>query len=493
MALIFTSDVITSGIIADMGTQVHEDVFVGREATLMSTNSMSAVAGSANFQRVVVNGELNSTSDTTIRLDGDTNAVTVGTTGSVTHSDGNWAEGAIRIIGDDAILNNSGYIAGDYGVSMRGESGSVVNHGTIASVEFYDANWTVFALSIRVPFGVTSTEIGTIENHGIISSLFNAIDADENWVDGGPNNFGSSITHVNNTGSLIGNVNLGALDDRLDNSGNIYGDVDLGSDDDVYFGEYGMLGAGSNILLGAGNDVMTGGAGRELVFDGIGNDNVKTGGGDDYLRVGGGTDIYDGGSGNDYISYYDAAGGIVLDLQNSGLGGGWAGNDTISNFESASGSNTGGDFIWGTSGNNEIRTYGGSDQLSGRDGADILDGGDGNDYLWGGSGADTLLGGNGNDYLDGGAGPGIDQLYGGAASDRFHFDRGEGNDVIKDFENNIDRLEFDNFGYLTTAADALTYATTTAGGDTLFDFGADGTVLVEGWSTGYLLNDIDIV
>ena len=43
------------------------------------------------------------------------------------------------------------------------------------------------------------------------------------------------------------------------------------------------------------------------------------------------------------------------------------------------------------------------------------------------------------------------------------------------------------------AASALEYATTTGGGDTLFDFGSDGTLLVEGWSKGYLANDIDII
>ena len=116
--------------------------------------------------------------------------------------------------------------------------------------------------------------------------------------------------------------------------------------------------------------------------------------------------------------------------------------------------------------------------------------GGGDDRLYGRGGNDRLIGGNGADFFDGGAG--TDQLYGGAGADQFEFDRGEGDDVIHDFENNIDTLRFDNFSYLTTAADALTYATQ-IGNDVLFDFGADGTVLVLGVTTGQLLNDIDIV
>ena len=64
--------------------------------------------------------------------------------------------------------------------------------------------------------------------------------------------------------------------------------------------------------------------------------------------------------------------------------------------------------------------------------------------------------------------------------------------MIKDFEDDIDTIAFDNFSYLTSAADALTYATQ-VGSDVLFDFGADGIVLVENATMLQLQNDIDIV
>ncbi|MCZ4353694.1 calcium-binding protein [Roseovarius aestuarii] len=250
-----------------------------------------------------------------------------------------------------------------------------------------------------------------------------------------------------------------------------------------------------------GNDTITGSSGDnriktyggdDRVYDLGGDDLIELGSGDDYVRAGGGADTYDGGSGTDYISYYDSSGGIDVDFAANTATGSWANNDVVLNFEGASGSNTGDDTLQGTDGTNILRGYGGDDRLHGRDGDDSLVGGDGNDSLYGGSGADTMRGGDGADRFDGGGGTGIDLLYGDGGADVFHFDRGEGDDVIKDFENNIDLIEFDNFGYLSDAASALTYATEVSG-DVLFDFGADGTLLVENATKAQLLNDIDIV
>ena len=252
-------------------------------------------------------------------------------------------------------------------------------------------------------------------------------------------------------------------------------------------------GTGDDVIRGtSGSNTIRTYGGDDDVYDRAGNDIVQLGSGNDYVRVGGGTDSYDGGSGSDYISYYDSVGGVTIDLAANTASGGKAGGDTIMNFESVGGSSGGGDDIRADSAANTLRGYGGEDLLSGRGGADRLYGGDDRDFLYGGGDADILRGENGNDFLDGGGGSGTDLLYGGAGMDQFHFDRGEGDDVVKDFQNNVDVIEFDNFGYLTTAADALGFATA-SGGNVLFDFGADGTVLVENTTTGQLLNDIDIV
>jgi len=151
--------------------------------------------------------------------------------------------------------------------------------------------------------------------------------------------------------------------------------------------------------------------GNDKVYAGGGSDKVELGSGNDYVRVGGGKETFDGGSGTDYISYYDSANGIRIDLRDDEVSGSWAVNDTIKDFESAAGSRTGDDVMLGTNGANTLRGYGGDDNLYGR------------------SGADKLYGGAGQDFMDGGGGAGTDLLYGGADADIFHFDRGEGVDL----------------------------------------------------------------
>ncbi|MFZ1467440.1 MAG: calcium-binding protein [Paracoccaceae bacterium] len=224
-------------------------------------------------------------------------------------------------------------------------------------------------------------------------------------------------------------------------------------------------GRGGDDLIygGAGNDTLTGGAGNDRVQDGAGDDIVYLGDGNDHVRVGGGVDAFYGGAGVDYISYYDSSNGVNLDLEANTASGSWAVNDIVDGFEGASGSNTGNDVLLGTAGVNRLYGFGGNDQLNGRAGNDFLDGGAGNDTLTGGSGAD-----------------------------QFEFNSGEGNDRVTDFEDNIDTLRFDNFGYLTDAASALDYATQ-VGSDVLFDFGTDGSVLVMNVTMALLTNDIDII
>ncbi|MEB8385635.1 calcium-binding protein [Rhodobacteraceae bacterium KMM 6894] len=319
-------------------------------------------------------------------------------------------------------------------------------------------------------------------------------------------------------------IDLGSGDDYLRAGLGGADDYDGGSGSDDYLSYYDSAGGvelnlGANTAAGSsaegdtiqgfesaggskrGDDTITGSSadnriktygGDDRVHDLGGNDLVELGDGEDYVRAGDGADTYDGGADDDYISYYDSTGGVDLDFAANTATGSWANNDVVLNFEGASGSGTGDDTLQGTDGTNILRGYGGNDRLHGRDGDDSLVGGDGDDSLYGGSGADTMRGGDGADRFDGGGGSGTDLLYGNAGADVFHFDRGEGDDVIKDFENNIDLIEFDNFGYLTDAASALTYATE-SGGDVLFDFGADGTVLVEDATIAQLLNDIDIV
>lgn len=252
--------------------------------------------------------------------------------------------------------------------------------------------------------------------------------------------------------------------------------------------------SGDDEIMGTNsNDVIDASSGNDRVFDRRGNDTVELGSGDDYVRVGGGVDSFDGGLGNDYISYYSSSNGVNLDFQTDTASGSWASNDTVINFESASGSRTGHDDLRGDSADTVFRGYGGSDRLSGRSGDDKLYGGNDNDILLGGSGSDELYGDNGSDFLDGGGGSGIDQLYGGADADIFHFDRGEGVDIINDFQNNIDTIEFDNFRGTTTVSAFINDFASTSGNDVIFNFGTDGNLTILNTTLGQLQNDIEIV
>lgn len=230
---------------------------------------------------------------------------------------------------------------------------------------------------------------------------------------------------------------------------------------------------GNDSIIGtSGSNTIRTYGGNDRVAAGGGSDKVELGSGNDYVRVGGGVESFDGGSGNDYISYYSASNGIRIDLRDDEVSRSWAVNDTIKDFESASGSKTGHDLMLGTAGANTFRSYGGDDTLYGR------------------GGSDKLYGGDGEDFLDGGGGDGIDLLYGGAGADIFEFDRGEGIDVIKDFEDDIDQINLDNFSFSTS--EAYDFAEQ-VGADVIFDFGSDGMLTVENATIAELQNDLDVV
>ncbi|SMP19216.1 calcium-binding protein [Shimia sagamensis] len=203
------------------------------------------------------------------------------------------------------------------------------------------------------------------------------------------------------------------------------------------------------IYGGDGNDKIIAGDGDDKVYGGKGNDYISLGFGNDYVKAGGGRERFDGGFGNDYISYFDSPTGVDIDLDNNSVSGGWSANDTIKNFEGASGSNRGHDEIGGNDFSNLLRGNGGNDTLYGARGTDQLYGGSGNDELYGGSDNDVLFGGTGKDILDGG--DGNDTLTGGTGADVFQFRHWDGNDTITDFKDDADTLEL--YGFRDTDGD----------------------------------------
>ena len=176
----------------------------------------------------------------------------------------------------------------------------------------------------------------------------------------------------------------------------------------------------------------------------------------------------------------------------------------------------GNDLIYGMGADDRLSGGAGADLLFGGQGADLLQGGTGDDYLFGGEGRDggwqnpanpvnptnddTLEGGTGDDTLYGQAGRdrldggvGDDLLSGGGGRDTFVFRSGQ--DRVTDFHPMIDRIALDDAlwaGTLTAAQIVDRYAQD-VGSDTVFDFGADTTLRLEGFDDlSALAGQIDI-
>ncbi len=189
-------------------------------------------------------------------------------------------------------------------------------------------------------------------------------------------------------------------------------------------------GAGNRLDGGFGDDVLIGLAGHDTLLGGMGADVLDGLGGDDFLDGGPGGDRLFGLGGNDTL-----------------LGG--AGDDWIEG-------GLGHDILDGQDGNDDISASFGSDILRGGPGDDDLRGDGADDLIEGGPGNDRLVGGNGPDRLEGG--PGNDVLFGGFAfldgdglRDEFVFksiaNGGGGFDIIRDFDDGIDKLDFRQSGY----------------------------------------------
>ncbi len=182
----------------------------------------------------------------------------------------------------------------------------------------------------------------------------------------------------------------------------------------------------------AGKDDLYGRDGSDKLYGGEGHDRLYGENGNDTLNGGDGNDILEGGKGNDILGGDD--GDDVLR--------GGSGNDTLEG-------NEGDDRLFGGAGNDAMaggngndRLYGGAgaDTLDGDDGADRLEGGEGNDILSGGRHDDRLIGDGGNDRLEGGKD--ADYLTGGEGADEFLFRKGDGVDVVTDFEDGTDTIVF---------------------------------------------------
>lgn len=181
--------------------------------------------------------------------------------------------------------------------------------------------------------------------------------------------------------------------------------------------------AGNDTQYGnGGHDRFEGGAGDDALHGNWGRDTMLGGEGRDVLHAEGGDDSLDGGAGADRIY----AGG---------------GNDTTQ----------GGD---------------GDDLIESGDGNDIAMGGAGNDEIQGEGGDDLIIGGRDNGAIDGGGITIGDNLYGNGGRDTFVFEKGDGVDLIWDFQAGTDTLVIRGYSF---DAEALRFV------NQVINNGRDGT------------------
>ncbi|HEX6977699.1 MAG TPA: PQQ-dependent sugar dehydrogenase [Alphaproteobacteria bacterium] len=136
----------------------------------------------------------------------------------------------------------------------------------------------------------------------------------------------------------------------------------------------------------------------------------------------------------------------------------------------------GDDMVIGGGGNDAIRGEGGDDVLAGGADDDVLAGGPGADVLWGDAGDDRLAGDEDGDVLTGGTG-----------RDRFAFATGFGRDIVSDFTDGEDVLEFAGDGFGDPAAVLASGAQ--VGPDTVITLDAVNAIVLRNVSLSSLAAD----
>lgn len=420
-------------------------------------------------------------------------ATTTGVTvkGGAGSDDISGGSGADTLDGDDGadILNGNG--GADH---LNGGNGDdVLDGGAQADVLDGGANNDILR-------GGNGDDI--LSGGGQADELFGDANSDTLFGDNGDDILhGGSQADVlhggNNNDTLFGDDGNDTLfgdgqNDTL-HGGNNNDTLNGGNGNDTLNGDQGddiLNGDGDTDILngGDGADTLNGGVGLDTLNGGIGEDILNGGGQDDVLFGDNGRDTLDGGNGNDILNggfHADTLfGGNDMDLLN-----GDDGLDILHGGAQADILNGGNneDELFGDNGNDLLNGDGQADILHGGANNDTLNGGAGNDLLFGDGQADTLDGGLNNDILDGGLGN--DLLFGGGQADTFVIGLNAGQDVIADFQNNVDTIDLTAHGFADTAA-ALAVASVSGGTDILFNFGGGHTLLVENTTIAELGNDL---
>jgi Ca2+-binding RTX toxin-like protein len=321
---------------------------------------------------------------------------------------------AVYSVADVTTIINHGTIMGEFvGVFIR-NSATIFNDGTITG------------RGSGIQMDAAGIDSCTITNSGYISGINSAFS-------------GSNQSDTfRNSGTVVGQIDLGGGNDTYVNTGTVFGFVNGGVGFDQMTG-------------GAGNDTMSGGDDGDQLSGGDGNDILSGGNNDDVIRGDAGRDILSGDGGNDtiYFSPEDefVNGGTGSDAARNtyndfGLTFDMGGNG----FEQYYGSQAGETIVTTANIRMDVDAGGGNDLISGGAQGDGLSGGTGNDTIFGGLGPDQIGGGFGDDRIIGGIG--ADLIYGEQGNDTFVYNGvGDAGDTITDFEIGRDRIEILRSGF----------------------------------------------
>lgn len=303
------------------GTQIllggNDDLLVRKGITVESLSSHAISTNGGEHDLTIAGSVTAQLLGLALENTGNQSSVLIGGTGEVTST----FDDAIHMGGGNVRIENQGLIQGEYAIVFFGTgnfSATVVNSGTI------------------------------IANDGV------AIEAENGLT-----------LRITNTGSISAwggdAIIAGARSDVVNNKGSILGNMLLGAGNDIYDGRLGRL---SGYVDGnSGNDRFVPGVQRETFS-----------GGDD-------VDIVDFRNGD----------GVNISLDGNFANTGTARRDIYTDIERVFGSLTGADRLGGTVLANELKGFGGRDRLEGEAGNDTLVGGNGIDTLIGGSGFDSFV------------------------------------------------------------------------------------------------------
>ena len=235
------------------------------------------------------------------------------------HATGVWADTwSLARVANAGILKVQ---SGALGIGINaGQWAEVINSGLI------EVSGTTSAVGIR-----TVTNTPTVVNSGTIKvttttgtatgieALFGRLALDNSGVIEAATAVSAKFydDRIDNTGTIIGTVSLGAGDDVVANHGRMVGAINLGEGADRYEGA--LSNHGATVNGDAGDDFLIGGRGGDSLSGGTGNDTIDGGGGGDTLNGGDGDDKLHGGDGNDIL--YGGLGDDILD--------GGAGDDVL--------------------------------------------------------------------------------------------------------------------------------------------------------------------